>query len=51
MSNSCKKFWLRNAAGADKSDFAKNSDFASSKIGLYKLDIGKLETSLMIQLS
>ena len=46
FSNYATKSDLKKVTDADKSNFAKKSNLASLKLGIDKLDIGKLETTL-----
>ena len=47
MSNYATKFNLKNATVIGTSDFPKEADLTSLKSHLYKLDYGKLKTTLI----
>ena len=47
MSNYATKSNLKSATGIDTSDFPKEADVTSLKSHLYKLDYGKLKTTLI----
>ena len=47
LSNYAAKSDLKNATSVDASDFAKKAALASLKLDIDKLDIGKLETTLV----